>query len=101
VKIVFRPEAQDDIREAAAWYERERSGLGLEFEAALDALVERIRDNPFQFPLAAFGTRNAILKRFPYSLRFKSIDGVAVVFACFHMSRNPRIWRRRARTFGQ
>jgi len=39
--IVFRPEALDDLAEAFQWHEQQRSGLGAEFMAAVDAKLNR------------------------------------------------------------
>lgn len=49
-EVIVRPGAQADIREAALWYESRRPGLGSEFTLRFDALVERIAQNPLQFP---------------------------------------------------
>ena len=45
-ELVFAPEAELDIAEAYAWYERRRAGLGEEFLSALDACIESIRRQP-------------------------------------------------------
>jgi plasmid stabilization system protein ParE len=83
--------------EAVEWYNSQRPGLGLEFEQALAAAIELIKDNPLQFPIRQHGTRAAALKRFPYALRFVPKQGAVLIFACLHMSRDPRLWRNRAR----
>ena len=43
VELFFAPEAELDIAEAFAWYERRKAGLGEEFLSALDACIEGIR----------------------------------------------------------
>ena len=40
------PEAERELESAFWWYERQRSGLGLEFLLAIDAAVERVRRLP-------------------------------------------------------
>ena len=42
-------EAEVEIFEAALRYEREKSGLGLRFEADLERVFTRLADNPLQF----------------------------------------------------
>src|SRR5712692_6461913 len=54
---VVRPLAEADVREAALWYESKREGLGAEFVLELDALYERIAENPRQFPEIGEGAR--------------------------------------------
>ena len=69
-EITVRLAAQADIREAALWYDAQRPGLGTEFTFRIDALLERIAQNPLQFPEIGSGVRRALLQRFPYALYF-------------------------------
>jgi hypothetical protein len=39
--------------------------------------------------------RRQLLKRFPYGLFYRLIEGQVVVVACFHAKRSPRVWRSR------
>ena len=39
--------------------------------------------------------RRARLRTFPYGLFFRVVDDGVFVIACFHSSRDPRVWRRR------
>lgn len=64
-EVIVRPGAQADIRAAALWYESQREGLGSEFILHFDTLVERIEQNPLQFPEIGSGVRRALLQRFP------------------------------------
>jgi hypothetical protein len=52
---IVRPLAQTDLEDAATWYERQQSGLGLRFLDALDHVFNRVREsrsNSPRFPLA-------------------------------------------------
>ena len=69
-RLVLRVQAELDIDEAAAWYESEQPGLGLNFIQDLNSPLERVEDNPFQFPLVHGETRRAMAKRFPYGTFF-------------------------------
>jgi hypothetical protein len=51
-RLGLRASARRDIREAAAWYERERPGLGDEFLIELDAVLLRVADALLQLPPA-------------------------------------------------
>ncbi len=42
-RLVFRPEADLEINEAAEWYEARGQGLAVEFLRVLDACIESIR----------------------------------------------------------
>jgi len=93
--VVFTPIAQTELVDAQEWYESESPGLGRRFRAAVDAVVERMGDNPRQFPVVHKNFR-ALLRRFPYALMFViEPDESLTVVACFHGSRNPIQWQRR------
>lgn len=64
--LFVRPDAETDVRRAAFWYEGKREGLGGEFILELDALYERVLQNPRQFPEIGDGARRALLRRCPY-----------------------------------
>src|SRR2546428_14030588 len=93
--VIVRPLAEADVREAASWYESKREGLGAEFTLELDALYERIAQNPQQFPLIEEGTRRALLRRFPYAVYFVIRDDAPVIIAVLHQHRTPDAWRAR------
>ena len=62
-RLVLRVQAEVDIDEAASWYETEQAGLGVKFIRDVNLLLERVEENPFQFPivhqLAISGPHNA------------------------------------------
>ena len=39
-RLVIRPRAETDLREARNWYESQRAGLGAEFLAEIDATIQ-------------------------------------------------------------
>jgi len=90
--VVFLPAAQGEASDAQDWYEAE-AGLGTRFRAELDYMAERLAANPLQFPLVFADIRRALLRRFPYVLFFRIVDDAVFVMACFHSSRDPRIWQ--------
>ena len=94
--VIFTQAARVELVEAQAWYEREAAGLGRRFRLAIDALIERMSDNPRQFPTVFRNVRRALLRRFPYSLFFVVEDDALIVIACFHASRDPSHWQERA-----
>ena len=83
------------MRYAARWYERQRRGLGRAFLHQIDALLDRVRENPLQHEHVYRGVRRAIPRRFPYGV-FYRIDGSDVlVFAVVHLHRDPSTWQDR------
>ena len=96
MQCIVRPAAAADIDEAFLWYETQRPGLGREFLAAADTLIDAIVEHPLRYPVVRRNTRRALLRRFPYALYFRIYDDVIVVVACMHGRRNPRRWQVRA-----
>jgi plasmid stabilization system protein ParE len=95
-RVIFTQAARLELIEAQDWYEGEAPGLGRRFRAAIDTMAERMSTNPRQFPLVFKTVRRALLRRFPYALFFV-IDGDDLfVIACFHASRDPAQWQKRA-----
>jgi len=95
-KVIFRPEADNDVEGAVAWYSSERAALGLAFLDNLDRLLLRIRERPLQFPEVSMGVRRALMARFPYGVFFKPVADEVVVFGVLHLHRSPNTWRSRA-----
>lgn len=94
-EVLLSPAAALELVEAYDWYEAELPGLGRRFQAEIDSTLERMTANPLQFPAVLRGARRALLRRFPYTLFFTIEDQTLLVIACFHVSRDPRIWRKR------
>jgi toxin ParE1/3/4 len=93
--VIFTQAARAELIEAQDWYEGEATGLGQRFRQGTDALIERMSDNPRQFPIVFKNVRRALLRRFPYSLFFVVEGDDLTVIACFHASRDPSHWQKR------
>ena len=94
-RLVFRPEADLEINEAAEWYEASGQGLAVEFLRVLDACIESIRRDPLLYPMVRGEVRRAMLRRFPYSVIYAVHEDEIVVIACFHGQRDPKRWQNR------
>jgi plasmid stabilization system protein ParE len=81
--VIFTRAARGELIEAQGWYEGEATGLGRRFRQAVEALVERMSDNPRQFPTVFKNVRRALLRRFPYSLFFVVEDDALIVDCVF------------------
>jgi toxin ParE1/3/4 len=95
LSVVFRRQARREFDDAGDWYEKERTGLGLEFLDEIGRLLTRVAATPKQFPIIHRDVRKAVAKRFPYCLYFRVRDQRIVVLAVFHSARNPAVWQER------
>ncbi len=94
--VHIQPWASADADEAAAWYEAQRLGLGIEFILELDAAIERAAESPESYVLQYREARRVLLRRFPYAVYFVFESGVIEVFAVLHQQRGPSLWQSRA-----
>jgi plasmid stabilization system protein ParE len=96
MSIEFLPEARLEFDEAADWYEEQREGLRTEFVQAVDTAINRIASAPRSYPIIEGSfTRRALLYKFPYSVIYSIENEGLLIYAIFHNSRNPLIWRGR------
>jgi plasmid stabilization system protein ParE len=95
LNIRFTAEANADFIDCVAWYEGRQTNLGAEFIQHLDAVLQRVRKSPRQFPRVSQEIRKASLERFPYSMYFRIAAGEVQVIAVLHQHRDPRTWQRR------
>lgn len=93
-RVHFRPEAAAEALATRDWYEGRQPGLGTAFRAALDAVIEKIAENPSHFRRVHDETRRALLDRFPYAVYFRSEDEDVIVLAV-HGRQHPRNWQTR------
>lgn len=89
-------DAEDELREAMDYYERQRPGLGGEFRRQFEAALQRVRENPQAYPAEDDpGVRHCPLRRFPYTIVYMDLDDRIWVAAVAHQRRRPRYWARR------
>ena len=96
-------EAAEEAIEAAAWYERERPGLGVEFDHAVNAALDLLEDDivPLTSVTGVPGDKDVkrlLLRRFPYDIIVREHPGEIVIIAIAHQSRRPGYWRGRKHT---
>jgi hypothetical protein len=66
-RLVVRPRAESDLREAQNWYENQRAGLGAEFLVEIDATIRVLIRDPQRHPVYYRGFRRALAGVFPTS----------------------------------
>ena len=96
MRVKFHPEARFDLREGKAFY-RSRSPLAAAaFLHEIDTAISRIRESPHRYPEGEYGTRELILPwRFPFTVVYRTSEGLIVIVAVAHQSKEPAYWRHR------
>jgi toxin ParE1/3/4 len=77
-----------DIREARAWYDGQRLGLGDEFLLVITDAMIQLEETPQQFPLYYRGFRRLLTERFPYKVFFVIEGDTVIVFHVIHAARD-------------
>jgi len=93
--IRFHPDAEEELAHARQWYDERREGLGTDFLLCMEEAIERIRRAPDTYPVVYRDVRQVIVRRFPYIILYRIEGEQIVVFAVFHASRNPDVWKQR------
>ena len=89
-RVTIRAAADADLREARAWYDRQREGLGDELLLAVADAMLRLEEAPGRWPIYYRDFRRLMTDRFPYKI-FYRIEGEAViVFRILHAARDHK-----------
>lgn len=93
--MIISPEAEAELASAQGWYDQQRQGLGVELVAQVEATLQRIDRTPQMHGTIYQDVRRAVVRRFPYVVYYRIVDGEAVVIAIVHGSRDPKTWQSR------
>ncbi|WP_084362731.1 type II toxin-antitoxin system RelE/ParE family toxin [Roseivirga echinicomitans] len=93
--VIIKPQTENDITEAALWYEFKRSGLGARFLISLDHKLTLIQKRPYLFQERYKNVRFALIKQYPFAIHYFIDDKRIFVIAVLSTSRNPKIWETR------
>ena len=94
-ELTLAPEAEQDIAEAYAWYEAQRTGLGEDFLSSVDACIQAICRMPEMHRVFHENYRRGLVRRFPYAVFYEYAAGTVTVYGVFHTSQDPDKWRQR------
>lgn len=91
-KIVFSPEALKELKDAAAWYNKQQKGLGKRLREDVKKVIASILLNPFFASVKYENIRTAACRIFPYSVHYEinEAENIVRVLSIFHFSRKPR-----------
>ena len=89
--------SETDIAETALWYENQKKGLGLEFITEIEAVFEKLQEDPERFRIfySARQVRRILTSRFPCHVYYHLEGRIVRIFAVVHASRHEREWKER------
>ncbi|HYV40114.1 MAG TPA: type II toxin-antitoxin system RelE/ParE family toxin [Gemmataceae bacterium] len=93
--LVFRAAAQHEFDEAALRYEAQRRGLGTDFVARVQQVLDEVGKQPNRYPIVLGNVREAPVARFPFCIYYRAKRDRIVILSVFHCSRDPAVWQAR------
>jgi mRNA-degrading endonuclease RelE of RelBE toxin-antitoxin system len=96
-KVFFAAEVFDDLQQSVDWYNKQQSGLGSRFFAAVKEQISRISKSPTTIAIRYNEVRCARIKNFPYLIHYKVFpdSNTVKIIAVFSTHRDPKIWKSR------
>jgi toxin ParE1/3/4 len=86
---MFRRPASEEMREAVAWYNTRKAGLGREFRLAVHHVIQGILVYPERWPVYCRSVRRAVVARFPYVVYYVRQDDTIRILRVVHTSQDP------------
>lgn len=90
VRIIFGPEADEDVTAAVIWYHEQRPGLEDRFLHELEVALSYVRERPNAFPRIAEDLHQILLAVFPYVLIYAIEGNTIEVVRVYHGKRDDR-----------
>lgn len=94
-RVVFHPEAAQEIEEARDWYRAKSLSAEEGFLADLSHAVDQVAAAPLRWPGYRVRTRRYVFRRYPYSLVYRVYGDWVRVLAVAHDKRRSDDWSSR------
>lgn len=94
-ELIFKEEADREIKESYSWYEKRQSRLGESFLEEVEKYLSIIKRDPTLYAIRRNNKRVAVLRQFPYIIVYELIRQQIIVYAVFNTNQNPRKWKER------
>ncbi len=95
MRLIYHPDAEAELIEAARFYERRVPNLGAQFLDAIDRAVRVIQEAPERWSSPEEDIRHYLMPRFPYAIYYRIRPDHLRILAFKHHSRHPAYWRYR------
>ncbi len=91
-KVRFLEPAEQEMLDAARYYESQAVGLGEDFLSKVESAVRDIAEHPDRWPVIRLEIRRRLVHRFPYGILYRIGPEEIVVVAVAHLQRHPAYW---------
>lgn len=93
--VIFLPDAEQEMLEAAKYYETHATNLGIDFLSEVERSVNSIAEFPVTWPVIENELRRRLVRRFPFGILYRIDPTEIVVVAVAHLRRKPGYWKER------
>jgi plasmid stabilization system protein ParE len=90
--------AEEEMHEAARFYEDRSPGLGRDFLDEVERTIDSIVKDPYSGRRISGHIRRRILRRFPFGVLYAMEPSRIVIVAVMHLRREPGYWQDRIAT---
>ena len=94
--VEFHPAAQEELFQAAQYYQAQSCGLGRRFALAVRDTVRCIQEFPLLYSSVEDDVRRCRVLRFPYGVVYRVKPDRIEILAVMHLHREPGHWKSRA-----
>ena len=95
MRVIYHPDAEAELIEAATFYERRVQGLGKSLLEGFNATLAKIESQPDWASPIEGDIRRRSFRRFPYAIYYRVIGGELRILAVKHHSQRSDYWRYR------
>ena len=95
MRLIYHPDAETELIEAARYYESRVATLGVQFLDDAERAVCIILETPQRWRIIQEDVRSYLMPRFPYAIYYREIADRIHILAFKHHSRHPAYWRYR------
>jgi toxin ParE1/3/4 len=93
--LIYHPDAEAELIEAASYYEQQVPTLGAQFLDATDGAVTIVLSAPERWRPIEADMRRFLMVRFPFAIYYRVFPDHVRILAFKHHSRHPDYWRSR------
>ena len=97
MKVVFHPEAYDEMLESARFFNDKNPGLGADLINAVQDATRRLANFPKYGPVEHASIRKCLVRGFPFAILYEVLNDRIFIAAVMHQHRRPYYWRHRIR----
>ena len=96
-RVIFFSEAEQEMLEAALYYQSQSAGLGTDFLSEVEQAVQSIATSPYTWPILRGKLSRRLLRRFPFGALYAIEPKEIVIIAVAHLRRKPGYWKDRVK----